>query len=380
MDRYDPAEAGSQWFSQDSLDITGRLRPAFGLTGDIGYQPQRLTSDGTMTTLAGEVPLVSHQAFVHLGAAVVLVERLRVGLELPLAVSEDGNALVREGVLYEPPSGGGVGDPAAQRRRPRDRPARGPVHRRAGGGPVGAAREQERVPRRRRGPRRAPPPRRGRRRPVHLRRLARLPLPRRPGQLLRGQADWGRGHGGSGRGRAPPRPAPAARRRGLRRNGHHGQRQLPRQVHDVPRGARRRALRVRTLARRRRHRARAHERRGRADGARALHVRVGAGGGGPPVATPAPLQPSAPPSDRDGDGVPDAEDACPDAAGVRSANPAKDGCPPPPADRAPDPPPADRDGDGIPDAADACPDVAGPPSDDPAKNGCPPPASRPDKS
>ncbi|HVY47433.1 MAG TPA: OmpA family protein [Minicystis sp.] len=64
--------------------------------------------------------------------------------------------------------------------------------------------------------------------------------------------------------------------------------------------------------------------------------------------------------DTDGDGIPDAEDACPTVKGVRDPDPKKNGCP------------ADRDGDGIPDAVDACPDVKGVPSDDPKKNGCPP--------
>jgi OmpA-OmpF porin, OOP family len=68
-----------------------------------------------------------------------------------------------------------------------------------------------------------------------------------------------------------------------------------------------------------------------------------------------------PPPDRDGDGVPDAEDACPDIAAPRSANPARPGCPAPP----------DRDADGIPDEEDACPDVAGVASTDPGRNGCP---------
>ncbi len=64
-------------------------------------------------------------------------------------------------------------------------------------------------------------------------------------------------------------------------------------------------------------------------------------------------------ADRDGDGIPDAEDACPDKPGVRDPVPAINGCPP------------DRDNDGIPDAEDACPDQIGPPSPDPKKNGCP---------
>lgn len=65
------------------------------------------------------------------------------------------------------------------------------------------------------------------------------------------------------------------------------------------------------------------------------------------------------PPDRDGDGIIDVEDACPDVKGVRSEDPKKNGCPP------------DRDGDGVPDGEDACPDVPGVRSADPAKNGCP---------
>jgi hypothetical protein len=88
--------------------------------------------------------------------------------------------------------------------------------------------------------------------------------------------------------------------------------------------------------------------------------------------------------DGDGDGIPDAEDACPDEAGLPEA----DGCPSPSeedrdgdgvldeADGCPDDPGSPRadgcpdgDGDGIPDAEDACPDEPGLPEHD----GCPVP-------
>jgi outer membrane protein OmpA-like peptidoglycan-associated protein len=65
------------------------------------------------------------------------------------------------------------------------------------------------------------------------------------------------------------------------------------------------------------------------------------------------------PPDRDRDGIFDADDRCPDVPGVESADPAKNGCPP------------DTDGDGIPDDKDACPREKGEPSADPKKNGCP---------
>lgn len=66
--------------------------------------------------------------------------------------------------------------------------------------------------------------------------------------------------------------------------------------------------------------------------------------------------------DRDGDDIIDPEDACPDEPGVRSDDPSKNGCPRP----------RDRDGDGVLDREDACPDVPGVRSDDPTTNGCPP--------
>jgi hypothetical protein len=64
--------------------------------------------------------------------------------------------------------------------------------------------------------------------------------------------------------------------------------------------------------------------------------------------------------DRDGDGVPDDVDQCPDLPEDRDGIQDDDGCPE-----------EDADSDGIPDEADACPLVAGVASQDPKKNGCP---------
>ena len=63
--------------------------------------------------------------------------------------------------------------------------------------------------------------------------------------------------------------------------------------------------------------------------------------------------------DADGDGVVDAQDACPQVKGVKTEDPATNGCPP------------DADGDGILDADDACPTVKGLAHEDPKLNGCP---------
>jgi len=86
-----------------------------------------------------------------------------------------------------------------------------------------------------------------------------------------------------------------------------------------------------------------------------LHVALGA---------PPPPPPPPPRTDRDGDGIFDDEDACPDVPGIRTSDPKTNGCPR-----------TDRDGDGIFDDEDACPDVPGIPTADPKTNGCP----RPDR-
>jgi len=83
----------------------------------------------------------------------------------------------------------------------------------------------------------------------------------------------------------------------------------------------------------------------------------------PPPPPPARVKRIKKPADRDHDGIPDKNDACPDEPGVPSEDPAKNGCPPPPAD---------RDEDGIPDKDDACPDIKGVANSDPTQNGCPP--------
>ena len=76
--------------------------------------------------------------------------------------------------------------------------------------------------------------------------------------------------------------------------------------------------------------------------------------------------------DRDGDGLPDTRDQCPDVAGPASNN----GCP---VFTVVQPQPVDSDGDGLPDSDDQCPNQAGPREN----RGCPeldiaPPPSNPD--
>ena len=66
------------------------------------------------------------------------------------------------------------------------------------------------------------------------------------------------------------------------------------------------------------------------------------------------------PPDRDGDGIPDQYDKCPDVPEDKDGIDDGDGCPE-----------DDADNDGIPDAQDACPKEPGQKNTDPKKNGCP---------
>jgi hypothetical protein len=65
-------------------------------------------------------------------------------------------------------------------------------------------------------------------------------------------------------------------------------------------------------------------------------------------------------SDRDGDGIPDGNDRCPDAPEDFDGFEDEDGCPD-----------FDNDRDGIPDVVDACMNNPGPPSALASEHGCP---------
>lgn len=92
VNQFQPAERGSGWFVVDSLDLRGDTRPAVGATLDYAHKPLVVNDATGQERLA----LVRHQVFAHLGAAVVVANRLRVGAVLPFALYQDGeDAVVR---------------------------------------------------------------------------------------------------------------------------------------------------------------------------------------------------------------------------------------------------------------------------------------------
>src|SRR5262245_14682391 len=79
LNRHQPAEAGSDWFQSESLDLRGWGRPGIGLVADFSYRPLVLRD-----AAGDEVsPLVRYQFFYHLNANVVIAERLRLSASMP---------------------------------------------------------------------------------------------------------------------------------------------------------------------------------------------------------------------------------------------------------------------------------------------------------
>jgi OOP family OmpA-OmpF porin len=104
--RYEPAESGSDWFENDSLDMRGKLRPALGIVAEYAKDNVDLISRSDGSVLQR---LVADQIYVHLNASLVLWDRLRLGLSLPLALYQYGFA--KEGVgSPAPPDAAAVGD------------------------------------------------------------------------------------------------------------------------------------------------------------------------------------------------------------------------------------------------------------------------------
>jgi len=88
LDRFEPSERGSDWFAGDSLDLRGKLRPAAGVVFDYAHNPLVLQrANGSK-----EPALVSDQLFAHLGASAVLAERVRISLNLPVAIVQSGTS------------------------------------------------------------------------------------------------------------------------------------------------------------------------------------------------------------------------------------------------------------------------------------------------
>ncbi len=347
-DGFNASERGSEWFVLDSLDLRGDARPALGVVGEYAYKP--LVVFGTDGNERAAV--VRHQLTLHPGASLLILERLRLSVDVPIAVYNDGSDAAIGAFTLKGPGAPAVGD------------VRAAIDVRLFGQYGGVATASLGV-------------------------QAFAPT---------GVRD---AYTGDGAVRILPRLQVAgdvgpfvyaARAAVLAR------------VEDEPILGEKRGTAIvlgasagLRLANKRlvvgpevfgsASLTRADAASRPVEGLFGAHYTIGdilrvgggvgagftSGFGAPlvrgllsielaPGVPPPPPPPKARVVDADGDGVLDRDDACPDEPGVRTNDEATNGCPAP----------ADTDGDGVPDLNDACPEEPGPQSPEPRKNGCPP--------
>lgn len=88
VNRLDPAEPGGDWYTTESLDLRGSLLVRASVVGDWAYRPLRVNGP-----LGGEHRVIADQIFMHLRTDVVIADRFRVGIGLPVALYQDGDAV-----------------------------------------------------------------------------------------------------------------------------------------------------------------------------------------------------------------------------------------------------------------------------------------------
>jgi OOP family OmpA-OmpF porin len=109
IDRFEPSERGSDWFVNESLDFRGSPRPAAGLVFDwayrplVLYDPSKIQGDPRATAIVDQV-------VVHAGAALVLDDRFRVAVNVPIVLFQDGDDLSGIPTTIRSPQKAALGD------------------------------------------------------------------------------------------------------------------------------------------------------------------------------------------------------------------------------------------------------------------------------
>ncbi len=106
VNRFDPAEKGSDWFVAESLDYRGKMRPALGIVGEWATKEIVFYNFDDST----KARFIEHQAYFHLGGSLVLWDRLRLGANVPLAIYQTGESTTVNGVLLNSPEKAAIGD------------------------------------------------------------------------------------------------------------------------------------------------------------------------------------------------------------------------------------------------------------------------------
>lgn len=107
VNKFEPSERGSEWFILDSLDYRGRFRPAIGAVAEYAYRPLVIYDKDDRV----QNSVVRNQFITHIGASVVLFERLRLSASLPVGLYLDGRGgVLRSTYFPSPPNEQALGD------------------------------------------------------------------------------------------------------------------------------------------------------------------------------------------------------------------------------------------------------------------------------
>jgi OmpA-OmpF porin, OOP family len=106
VNRFDPAEKGSDWFVAESLDFRGKFRPALGVVGEWATKEIVFYNFDDST----KARFIEHQAYLHLGGSLVLWDRLRLGANVPLAIYQTGESTTVNGTVLNAPDSAAIGD------------------------------------------------------------------------------------------------------------------------------------------------------------------------------------------------------------------------------------------------------------------------------
>ncbi|MET0387817.1 MAG: transporter, partial [Polyangiales bacterium] len=99
LNQLDVSERGSEWFTTDSLDLRGHVRPAIGIVGEWAFRP--LVVEDTEGDYRRAI--VRNQFVLHPGASLVLFDRLRLAVDIPIQAYADGRSITLNGVTVAAP-------------------------------------------------------------------------------------------------------------------------------------------------------------------------------------------------------------------------------------------------------------------------------------
>lgn len=109
VDRFEPAQRGSDWFVNDGLDLRGAPDVAAGVVFDWSYKPVALRgSEAPDEPSSGNV--VTDRIAAHSGLSVVFHDRWRASLDLPIVLYQWGESAARAAAGVAGLEGAALGD------------------------------------------------------------------------------------------------------------------------------------------------------------------------------------------------------------------------------------------------------------------------------